>query len=293
MGKIAELKQGEIVCPKNETKVTQKTTNPTTAKPKDEVRSENGKIFLGMKVEEAMKSQEKMIVFNFADIDGDGVISQKELDRYNAPILKLVGEDVAGKITANASVHVGMRNACLGVRGTYSKFNSTEYYAGLTIRDVKPAGRETFTDIDLNSDGVISKEEITTAKKIIDKKKEITEEVKKAKSKANKHSGGKFKLGLSILAGIGSLYLVGFFGSMVLSGGLLPAAAAIFCGVVALLYGHGAYRYVGDIKAYPKAKKQFEDKQAELDKLQQGQEPNKEKTKRLWNMDVLTEVGRP
>ena len=50
------------------------------------IAANNGKIFEGMKISDANKDPATMCIFNFADLDGNSVISRAEAERYNGPI---------------------------------------------------------------------------------------------------------------------------------------------------------------------------------------------------------------
>ncbi len=114
---------------------------------KDVLVSNNGMIKEGMKVSESNKSPEAMSVFNFADKDGNGVISKAEAERYMAPILFSCDE---GETVLKPEVTENYK-PCK---------HAVEIYAGQKIEDVQPKGRELYTLVDIDHKNKISKEEM-------------------------------------------------------------------------------------------------------------------------------------
>lgn len=99
----------------------------------NKVYSNDGKIYVGMQVREAGQDKELLACFNFADKDGNGEISEKEMVRYNGPLVKS---------------------------------NGVDYYPGLQIEDIDLKERETFYKLDLNRDGNLSEDEMKTVEMI-------------------------------------------------------------------------------------------------------------------------------
>lgn len=136
----------------------------------EKVYSEDKKIYLGMDLKAASKNTKIMKIFDFADKNGDGVIDQNELNRYNDPII------VHNYETTNVRVLDDI--ASDKTEEKLIKENELDFYTGLTIEQVDKKGRIDFTKIDPNNDGIIQKEEL---KNVVDELKKIEDSVKQAK----------------------------------------------------------------------------------------------------------------
>lgn len=173
------------------------------------VYSEDKNIWEGMTVKDAYeKGNNVLTIFNGADIDGDGVISKNELQRYDGPIYTIEKEVDGDKIeatfkgtTAGGGVVVtggGIGIAAGGgttegaVSGNLKKTIKQEFYPGLDISDVKSWARDKYQEFDVAPrDGVLSKKEM--------KLYELNEKIKKQKVKVE---DAKDRLPSGILTGM-------------------------------------------------------------------------------------------
>lgn len=121
-----------------------------------------------MKTRDANTTEENMKLFNFADHDSNGEISEAELARYNGPLLV---ENFPEK-TARIIGHAGG----LPMSGLIITDNEVDYYPGLQIEQVDKAGRVVFNQIDTDHNSVISTEEMES---VADAKQKIDEAEKK------------------------------------------------------------------------------------------------------------------
>lgn len=182
------------------------------------VYSEDKNIWEGMTVKEAYKKGgDALTIFNKADIDGDGVISKKELQRYDGPIYTLEKEEDGDSIVANfngtttgVGVAVGGNGAGVvasggttegAVSGKLKKTIKQEFYPGLDVSEVKSWARDKYQEFDVAPrDGVLSKKEM--------KLYEFNEKIKKQEEKIGKLKDKKpsgFELGSGIFGGISCL----------------------------------------------------------------------------------------
>lgn len=178
------------------------------------VYSEDKNIWEGMTVKDAYeKGNNVLTIFNGADIDGDGVISKNELQRYDGPIYTIEKEVDGDKIeatfkgtTAGGGVVVtggGIGIATGGgttegaVSGNLKKTIKQEFYPGLDISDVKSWARDKYQEFDVAPrDGVLSKKEM---KLYESKLYELNEKIKKQKVKVE---DAKDRLPSGILTGM-------------------------------------------------------------------------------------------
>ena len=178
------------------------------------VYSEDKNIWEGMTVKEAYKKGNNVLkIFNGVDIDGDGVISKNELQRYDGPIYTIEKEVDGDKIeatfegtTAGGGVVVtggGIGIAAGGgttegtVSGNLKKTIKQEFYPGLDISDVQPWARDKYKEFDVAPrDGVLSKKEM---KLYESKLYELNEKIKKQKVRVK---DAKDRLPSGILTGI-------------------------------------------------------------------------------------------
>ena len=168
----------------------------------EKVYSDDGMLYSGMTVREAGKNSENMKVFDYADRDKDGVISDAEFNRYNGPVLV--------ENTANGQTKA-YENGYAGIFPQISP-EEVEYYPGLNIEDVNDKGRVTFTKLDkIKKDGVLSLEEIQ--KGVLSKDK-----VDNAKQQM-KHDAKASKIGK----------LLTWAGGILTAGGGISAIGAILC----------------------------------------------------------------
>lgn len=125
-----------------------------TVKQTGMVYSNDQKIYEGMTTKDASKDVELMKVFNYADKDGDGKINSQELLRYNGPVFRENGD----------------------------------FYPGLQVEHVGKDARETYVKIDMNKDGVLSKEEIDVANEIKNEAQSIIRRMKKLRCDIESHN---------------------------------------------------------------------------------------------------------
>ena len=201
----------------------------------EKVYSQDGMLYSGMTVRDAGKHAENMKVFDYADIDKDGVISDEEFNRYNGPVLL--------ENTADGQTKAYPK----GYTGIFPKVSpeEVEYYPGLNIEQVNHRGRVTFTKIDKNHDGVLSMEEIqegVLAKDDVDSTKQGLKHVAKAseismfslRSGAVLLMGGVLSAVAALISGIGTFSPIAnyiFWGGV--SGSAIGAALAIGAGIFA------------------------------------------------------------
>ena len=154
-----------------------------TVKQTGMVYSNDQKIYEGMTTKDASKDVELMKAFNYADKDGDGKISSQELLRYNGPVFRENGD----------------------------------FYPGLQVEHVGKGARETFVKIDMNKDGVLSKEEISVANEIKNEAQNIIRRMKKLRCDIESHNwddNGKInkkekRAGIGIISGMFGIGSVG------------------------------------------------------------------------------------
>lgn len=254
----------------------------TAVNQEQRVYSENGKVFVGMKIQDANKIPEQMQIFNFVDVDKNGQISKKEIERYNAPILSM-----ASPLNARGC-------------GEYSKY--TEFYAGLTIDKVNPEGRTQFTTMDLNSDGVLSRAEMDKAQEILDKKVALQDDCSKIRQKReDKYKKFSIFSGLgSILTMSASIILNNFVSKRpflnVLTGATGIGAAFYFCFL--------AFEGLSGLFGTPMMRKRYESEaeKEEAEKtvlaknaIQDGftSDDVKQKIMEQWNANNLSTVAKP
>lgn len=108
----------------------------------------------GLKLNEAY-AEGKMKLFQFADYDGDGVISKAEVERYNSPIW------VLDKVDGNQLIPAASENP------PDVDYRTTQIYAGLTLDQIYPHGLNEFKNVDLDENKVISKEEMQKLEKVL------------------------------------------------------------------------------------------------------------------------------
>ena len=151
----------------------------------EKVYSDDGMLYSGMTVRDAGKNSENMKVFDYADRDKDGVISDAEFNRYNGPVLV--------ENTANGQTKA-YENGYAGIFPQISP-EEVEYYPGLNIEDVNDKGRVTFTKLDkIKKDGVLSLEEIQNAVSVKNNVDNAKQQMKN-EAKASKRGKSLFDIG--------------------------------------------------------------------------------------------------
>ena len=139
------------------------------------VYSVDNKIWVGMKTQDANTTEEDMKLFNFADQDGNGEISESELDRYNGPLLVENFPEKTGRIIGHAGP--------FGMNGLIIMDNEVDYYPGLKLEQVDKTGRVVYNQIDTNHDSVLSAEEMETVANAIQRVDEAKVKLDKIENK--------------------------------------------------------------------------------------------------------------
>ena len=184
----------------------------------EKVYSQDGILYSGMTVLEAGKNAENMKVFDYADKDKDGVISDSEFNRYNGPTLV---ENTQTKQTR------AYKDGYADIFPSISA-EEVEYYPDLKIEQVNDKGRVTFTKIDRNQDGVLSSKELQNA---ISVKEKINNTMPQMKHEAKGSLIARMIGGvLSTTIGIGGVFSA-FLGCV------KYFSAAYFGGLLALFIG--------------------------------------------------------
>ncbi|MCQ2754448.1 MAG: hypothetical protein MJ231_05290 [bacterium] len=186
------------------------------------IYSTDQKLYVGMTQDEAYKQEDANVIklFNYADINKDKVIDEKEMLRYNGPII------VENKETDKERI-VGAFNSAL-IGGSISlnviQDNTREYYPGLTVEQTKDENDyvERFREIDnAPCDGVLSENEIKDT--LLKKKNQLSDKLKKIKRTDNIISAG-----------------FGVVGTVVAGMMIVPAAATIAGGIALTTLAGGA-----------------------------------------------------
>lgn len=142
------------------------------------IYSNDGKLWAGMTQKDAYNDENLLKVFTFADKNGDRVLDEKEIIRYNGPILI---EDVTTKEGRFLGYHSGIFGGVIS--GNITMTDEVEYYPGLTIEEMSHEHSiETFRKIDsAPTDGVIQENEVKMyeEKLYTDSKNKYLEECKK------------------------------------------------------------------------------------------------------------------
>jgi len=192
------------------------------------VYSNDKKIYLGMTVRDASKSTETMKIFDFADIDKNGKIDKEELDRYNGPI---VVQNIATKEARVFGTYKGYTGGGI-FAGDIIKDNELVYYPGLTVEKIGDKGRVSFTQIDTNHDGKLSKEEVNAIAKELKQLDNTKQKMIHAYEKALKATriGGSIAFGASAAFGVaGGVACMEVLAGVVFGGlAVIPAGGAFF-----------------------------------------------------------------
>ena len=167
--------------------------------------SDDGKLYLGMKANEANDDPATMQVFASADIDKDNVISEEEIARYNGPTIKINYPERLGQIDGLKIVKSTRSRHIVPFSENYTKDNVVSFYPGLKLDQVDKAGRVTFSQIDKNKDGVLSVDELKEAEEL---SKKIDENCKKVTPRSDIKHGKVGTAFLSTIAGILSYAVV-------------------------------------------------------------------------------------
>ncbi len=196
--------------------------------------SDDKKLYSGMKVEDIKSNPELMKLFNFADKDNDGQISELELKRYNGPIITQNYGKEWGSVNGNLNTYSLLSKSSGNFKGDIVKNNVVEFYSGLDIKKVPAAGRVTFAQIDSDKDGVLSAKEMNDASKILQKIKDINKKVDNNNS--NYRTGDNKK---------GSAIWLGALGVVVTGAAALIAAGSAVAIAPVLLIGLGITGAIG------------------------------------------------
>lgn len=143
--------------------------------------SADKKLWVGMKAEEAYKDKEVFELFNFADKNGDKKIDEAEMRRYNGPLLAVEKDD---KTKQRFMGHYAGWRSSGYVVGQIIKSKEFEFYPGQKFDEINEQDFNlAFRDLDLDSDGELSKEEIQAYQAYVDRKNEYKQECLKIQEK--------------------------------------------------------------------------------------------------------------
>lgn len=207
------------------------------------VYSADKKLWLNMSREEAYKAgEENLKLFNYADKDGDKVISQKELNRYNSPVVIENYEEISnsrvvtqGKVKFN-NLFVGEGKVSLTSQVITNK--EEEFYAGLELKEVSAKGSEIFYAMDMNHDGYLSQGEMKIAAEIKTRLNKALKQIQESFEHYAKCCDKGIELGAEIGGGVGAIAIAGSIflaaedGAIIggVGGGLFGAIAGAFIG---------------------------------------------------------------
>jgi hypothetical protein len=147
------------------------------------VSSSDGKFYSGMTQQEAYADKELLDLFTFADKNGDKVIDEKEIIRYDGPILLENIETNTGRFIGSYNGYSGPYSSSGNTSGSIISRNEVEYYPGLKIEEMdERASIHTFRNLDYNADGELVKEEIEAYKDFAKYNQEINKLPKQSNS---------------------------------------------------------------------------------------------------------------
>lgn len=129
------------------------------------VVTSDGKFKVGMTQQEAYADKELLHLFTFADHNGNKVIDEYEIARYDGPILLENLETKSGRFIG---AYAGWGGAGK-VSGEIISAKEVEYYPGLKVEHLNErASVHTFREIDTDANGELSKEELVNYKEIVE-----------------------------------------------------------------------------------------------------------------------------
>ena len=140
------------------------------------------------------------------------------MNRYNGPIIVENVKTRVGRVYGN---YAGNYRTYGSFAGELIKDNKIAYYPGLEVGNVDDKGRVSFTQIDLNHDGKISKEEIEDAAKELEKIPQAIKKMNKVYEK-NDNRGAWCALG-----GFGFSAIVGAATAFVNGSALIATGACV------------------------------------------------------------------
>ena len=192
-------------------KIAHNETNSTLKKSLD------GKIWVGMTVQQANKSPQLMKIFNFANSinEEDNIITEDELSRYNGPLLVENFDSKKSRLIGKC----GYRS----MSGMIIEQEEVDFYPGLQIERVNHKGQMRFSQLDINHDGKLSQKEMEIAAKT---KEDFNKLIAKIDEIGKDRDWGVIVEGAGSLCGL-LLTLTGPIGIAV---GIFGAGAAIYGG---------------------------------------------------------------
>ena len=144
--------------------MTQQISNVTT--------TYDGKFHVGMTQKEVYANKELLHLFTFADHNGNKVIDEYEVERYNGPILL---ENVENKSGRFIGAYSGFMSSGM-VAGEIISSKEVEYYPGLKVEQLSErASIHTFREIDVDTNGELSKEELENYKDLIEHNQKLSD----------------------------------------------------------------------------------------------------------------------
>ena len=125
------------------------------------------KIYVGMTQKDVYADEKLLQVFTFADKNGDKVIDESEVKRFNGPVLLEDVETRDGRFIGSYGNLFSRRV----VAGDILSIKEVEYYPGLKIEDMsEKASIMTFRSLDLDLNGELSVEELQNKKEELELK---------------------------------------------------------------------------------------------------------------------------
>lgn len=127
------------------------------------IYSTDHKLWVGMTRRDAYNSDELRTLFKSADVDGDGVLDQKNINYYDGPIFR---EKLTVKVGDASGLGYGITSEGSGAvtlnSETVTRKDYADYYPGLKLEDLdEKHSVETFRKLDVApTDGVITKDEL-------------------------------------------------------------------------------------------------------------------------------------
>lgn len=180
----------------------------------------DGKFKVGMTQQEVYADKELLHLFTFADHNGNKVIDEYEIKRYDGPILL---ENIETKSGRFIGAYSGFRSYG-NVAGEIISSKEVEYYPGLKIDELSErASIHTFREIDMDANGELTKEELTNYKDFIEHNKNLANFDKKTKRKKDDWATG-VGLGGAIATLMTALVIDSFCIPLVIGGALTYGA---------------------------------------------------------------------
>ncbi len=151
----------------------------------NKVTTADGKFHVGMTQQEVYANKELLHLFTFADHNGNKVIDEYEIERYDGPILVENIENRSGRFIGAYAGFLSAGN----VAGDIISSKEVEYYPGLKVEEMSErASIHTFREIDEDTSGDLSKEELENYKEIVEHNQKLKEFDSKTKSKKDSAS---------------------------------------------------------------------------------------------------------